>query len=242
MTAFTSIIAFLGIAHILGDFFLQPRSWVRKRDLYHLKAGSLYFHSFIHTVLSSAVLFIDTDFWWIPPIILVSHFLIDLAKSYTPEGQVRWFVLDQLLHMVVIVLIASLAAGFPVGDVMKKLIADRHFLVVLMSYLLVLNPASIFVGIFTQNWRLKIENIGENSLKNAGMWIGFIERVLILTFVFTDHFEAIGFLLTAKSIFRFGELKDKEHHSQMEYILIGTLLSFGIAIGIGILAVHLISL
>ena len=48
--------------------------------------------------------------------------------------------------------------------------------------------------------------------------------------------EAVGFLLAAKSVFRFGDLKDDKDRMRTEYVLIGTLLSFGIAIGIGLWA------
>ena len=49
-----------------------------------------------------------------------------------------------------------------------------------------------------------------------------------------NHWEAVGFLITAKSVFRFGDLKESKHRKLTEYILIGTLISFGIAIITGI--------
>ncbi len=36
----------------------------------------------------------------------------------------------------------------------------------------------------------------------------------------------MGFFIAAKSIFRFGELKDHENRMEAEYITIGTMLSF----------------
>jgi hypothetical protein len=62
-----------------------------------------------------------------------------------------------------------------------------------------------------------------------------LERLLIYCFILTGHFEAIGFLLAAKSIFRFGDLKEAQDRKLTEYVLIGTLLSFGIAIATGLL-------
>ena len=55
----------------------------------------------------------------------------------------------------------------------------------------------------------------------------------------TKHWEAIGFLLAAKSVFRFGELKDAKDRKLTEYILIGTFLSFGIAIIVSLATVYL---
>jgi len=55
--------------------------------------------------------------------------------------------------------------------------------------------------------------------------------------VVSGHWEAIGFLVAAKSVFRFGDLKDSGNRKLTEYILIGTLLSFGIAIVTGMIVV-----
>ena len=64
----------------------------------------------------------------------------------------------------------------------------------------------------------------------AGAWIGYIERVLILTFVITGNIEGVGFLLAAKSIFRFGDLNKAREIKITEYVLLGTLASFTIAL------------
>lgn len=79
----------------------------------------------------------------------------------------------------------------------------------------------------------------ERSLPNAGKYIGILERVLVFIFVVTGHWEGIGFLVAAKSVFRFGDLKDSRDRKLTEYILIGTLLSFGIALVVGVIVVAL---
>lgn len=86
-----------------------------------------------------------------------------------------------------------------------------------------------------QQWKLETE-LQEESLVNAGKYIGWLERALILSFVLLDQWSAIGFLATAKSVFRFGDLSRSKDRKLTEYILIGTLLSYSIAIGIGTLA------
>ena len=77
------------------------------------------------------------------------------------------------------------------------------------------------------------------SLPKAGQWIGYIERILILTFVLVGSFEGVGFLLAAKSVFRFGELNKAKEIQTTEYVLIGTFASFTIAILTGIAITHL---
>jgi len=47
--------------------------------------------------------------------------------------------------------------------------------------------------------------------------------------------NGIGFLLAAKSVLRFGEIKDSSQRKMAEYIIIGTFLSFGWALLISVL-------
>jgi len=78
------------------------------------------------------------------------------------------------------------------------------------------------------------------GLKDGGKYIGYLERLLIFVFVLSGQFAGVGFLITAKSILRFGELKDSENRKQAEYIIIGTFASFLYAILISLLARWLI--
>jgi hypothetical protein len=78
------------------------------------------------------------------------------------------------------------------------------------------------------------------SLENAGQLIGMIERVLVLVFIFVGQWEGVGFLLAAKSVFRFGDLKDARDTKLTEYVLIGSLLSFGMAIITSLIALALL--
>ena len=48
--------------------------------------------------------------------------------------------------------------------------------------------------------------------------------------------EGIGYLLAAKSVFRFGELRNNKELMHTEYILLGTFLSFTVAVVVGLLA------
>lgn len=107
----------------------------------------------------------------------------------------------------------------------------------------ILAPTSIFIKSFIEfeGWIPRLPLSSESSrreeplqgLPNAGKWIGYLERVLILTFIYTENIEGIGFLLAAKSVFRFGELNRTQDIKVTEYVLIGTFLSFTIAIVIG---------
>jgi len=56
----------------------------------------------------------------------------------------------------------------------------------------------------------------------------------VFFFIISGHWEGVGFLLAAKSIFRFGDLKGAGERTLTEYVLIGTLLSFGLAMLVGV--------
>jgi hypothetical protein len=68
------------------------------------------------------------------------------------------------------------------------------------------------------------------GLAEGGRIIGYAERLLIYVFVLADAPTAIGFLVTAKSLFRFGEITGDQKRKHAEYIIIGTLVSFAYAV------------
>ena len=72
--------------------------------------------------------------------------------------------------------------------------------------------------------------MNENTLLKAGKIIGSLERVISFTLIAFNQFAAVGFIIATKSILRFRDLDT----AKTEYVLIGSLLSFGIAILFGI--------
>ena len=72
------------------------------------------------------------------------------------------------------------------------------------------------------------------GLSRGGFWIGVLERILVVVFVCLGEYSAIGFLIAAKSILRFPDVKPGgPGHKMSEYVIIGTMLSLIIAIAIG---------
>lgn len=67
----------------------------------------------------------------------------------------------------------------------------------------------------------KISFISDSPPK-AGLWIGILERNLILILCVSNHLSSIGFLIAMKALTRFKQFDDK---SFSEYYLIGTMLS-----------------
>jgi Protein of unknown function (DUF3307) len=219
------------IAHLLTDFVMQPASWVEDRNQKHFASWKLYWHVLLTAIV--AWLLIGWSYWLVALVILVSHLLIDGWKSYRPQ-RIRYFLIDQLLHLAVIA--GCWWFSFPNEEVLQKIAhqwsvePSRWILVV--GFVFVTSPAGILIGQLTQQWSSKIDDT-DNSLANAGKWIGIAERIIVLILVLQNQYSAIGLLVTAKGIIRFNE-KDRQE-IKTEYLVIGTLLSIGTAIVTGLL-------
>lgn len=216
------------LAHLIGDFFLQPTSWVKDKERKKLKSGKLYLHVFIHVVLIFVV-FLSFDVWKIALSIGVLHFIIDALKSLfqTRKNARILFFADQVLHFGSVILAWHI---FYKGYLDISYLNDVKTWFLIVGVLFLSLPTSIIMKVIIAKWLPESDDESPKSLQSAGKYIGILERVLIFVFILTNHFEAVGFLLAAKSIFRFGDLKEAHDLKLTEYVLIGTLLSFGIAI------------
>lgn len=93
---------------------------------------------------------------------------------------------------------------------------------------------------YWRNYQKVAKEIDNDGLDKAGMWIGQLERILTLTFILLAQFQALGFLIAAKSILRIS-VKKKQERKLTEYVLIGTMLSFSISIFMGIIILFLLN-
>jgi hypothetical protein len=166
-------------------------------------------------------------------IILVTHALIDGWKSYR-KPTVTFFLIDQFLHVFVIFgcWYFSFFEFSDIKAVWKVINTNSDAWIMLTAFIFLTMPAGIFIGQVTKKWRDQIPGPNSETLANAGKWIGIFERTIILTLVLLRQYEAIGLLVAAKTILRFSENNRPE--IKTEYLLIGTLLSIGLAILTGI--------
>lgn len=219
------------LAHLVTDFILQPNSWVNGRNEKHYASGKLYLHGLVTALL--AWMMIGWQYWLVALIILVTHTLIDGWKSYQNKT-VTFFLIDQFLHLLVIIgcWYFTFIKWADVQTALQHLNTQTTFWKIAIAFIFVTTPAGILIGQFTKQWREKLE--GSESLANAGKWIGIVERVIILIFVLQNQFSSIGLLVAAKGLIRFNE-KDRSE-IKTEYLVIGTLMSIGLAIITGLAA------
>ena len=138
------------------------------------------------------------------------------------------FLVDQIAHMISICLSVVFYKNTSVSMLFE--LDTQTIILILLSIVLLTSVSSKFIKIIISQWEPFTEDNVKDSLKNAGSFIGVLERLFVFCFVISGNIEAVGFLLAAKSIFRFGDLKDAKDRKLTEYILIGTLLSFGFAL------------
>jgi hypothetical protein len=218
------------LAHLITDFILQPKSWVADRNAKHFASGKLYLHGMITACL--AYILIGWTYWTVALIILITHTVIDGWKSYQKQT-VAYFLIDQLLHLFVIIgcWYFSFIHWPDVQNTWLRLNATPDIWKIITAFVFLTFPAGIIIGQLTKQWRDKLPEA--ENLSNAGKWIGMIERIIILVFVFKNQYAAIGLLVAAKGIIRFNE-KDRPE-IKTEYLVIGTLMSIGLAIITGLM-------
>ena len=218
------VFAYLLLAHLLGDFILQPKSWVAGKEAKKIRSPVLYAHVLIHGAL---VLFFLRS-WPMALTIALSHGMIDLLKLYSQSELTRraWFGYDQALHVLVIAVITAVETGTGL-DALRSWISGN--IVAITGVVLLTTPASMAIRTFISRWSEDIDSGETDDLSRAGKYIGILERLFVYVFVMSGQWNAIGFLIAAKSVFRFGDLKEARDRKLTEYILIGTLLSIGIA-------------
>ncbi len=173
----------------------------------------------------------NVGLWWVVLIIGISHGIIDWLKItfQKPKTKRRWFFLDQLAHLLVI---AAISLGI-IGWTKIKFFVTPEIITVVTGALFLLLPSSIMIKTAISGWTptaLPPEQLETDSLANAGKYIGMLERLLVYIFVLTGHWEGVGFMIAAKSVFRFSDLAQARQRKLTEYVLIGTLLSFGAAV------------
>ncbi len=221
------------LAHLLGDFLLQPTAWVLDKEKKVHRSVYLYLHTLIHGVLAYIIVG-ELAFLSFAIALALLHGFIDFIKLNYQKNKTKrnWFVIDQLLHLVVLIVVSLTYTNQKVD----YLFMDNQFWIMVTALILLTKPTSIIIKNIISIWTPESKmDKNDDSLQNAGNYIGILERLFVFYFVITGHYEAVGFLLAAKSIFRFGDLKEAKDRKLTEYVLIGTLLSFGIAFLVGLL-------
>jgi hypothetical protein len=244
------------LGHLLADFVFQSNRLVERK-----RRGSVLAYC-IHGLIHYFAVIVTLGFL-VPGSILsvrahlavlgltLVHLLIDLAKIRLAAKHVihdgAWsYSLDQLFHLIAITVAACVLSPSGSLAAIQSLLsnvrnASASLIAVPIVYIVVIFGGGYFIRFVTK--RLA-ENAGDRSsatssaqLQNAGLYIGWLERFLVITALLLQSPAMIGLIFTAKSIARYPELKTERF---AEYFLIGTLLSLSIAMVGGAILVRLL--
>jgi Protein of unknown function (DUF3307) len=233
----------LYLAHLLTDFVFQTSRMV------NLKRGGRISGYGLHGAVHYAAAIVLTGFF-VPGtlfsvrfqfaivLLTVVHLAIDwckiaLAARYTKADGPVGFAIDQIVHAVTIFLTAWWIVRAPPAHEMARVLGilrrpDNKILLLMVIYVAVIFGAGYLIRFLTKPLMRDLKlNESHAQLGNAGMFIGWLERFLILSALFEHSPATAGLILAAKSIARYPEFKREQF---AEYFLIGTLLSISAAI------------
>ena len=231
-----TLILFL-IAHVLGDFYLQSKALAKGKQT---SFKNLVIHCLVYLLAMAMVILPLLGLTFLKWVLLAAslHFLVDWFKilftkkrSLTDKNKTRLYLVDQLLHVMLLagtVFLAAQAETIQWTNIMILVIEYFNrdmtlFLKWMLALLIVIKPVSITIAIILRQYQPVTVDKEEIGHPGVGALIGILERLIILVMLSQSQYAAIGFVLTAKSIARYNKLIENPQFS--EYYLLGTLLS-----------------
>lgn len=222
----TDTFAALLFAHVTADFLLQSNTMAQAKQARALPA--LLLHGLI--VLATATLALapaapNADIALIMLGLAVAHLLIDLAKSFAPANSLGAFLADQTAHIATLLIAAYLAPDAFALSLWSPLTWLPALLVIAFGLVIATQAGGYAIGMLVRPFGHAFRAEG---LPRGGQLIGLLERGLIFVLILAGQPGSVGFLIAAKSILRFDASKRKQKAA--EYVIIGTLASFGWAL------------
>lgn len=213
--------AALLLAHVLADFAFQ-NNWMA-RNKQHPKA--LAAHGAV--VLTTAILAtgaLDWGLLWLAAI----HVAVDAVKARM-KPRLAAFLIDQAVHLATIAALAVWRPDLWSTGLWGDLTPLPALMLALAGAIIATRAGGFAIGLMMAPFAANLpDKITEESLPGAGRVIGHLERGLIFALVLLGQPEGVGLLIAAKSILRFGAVRDDRALS--EYVIIGTLASFAWAL------------
>jgi hypothetical protein len=159
------------------------------------------------------------------------HIAVDATKTWGRFTGPGAYVVDQGAHLASLVLVAVFVPDlFPAGPWGGAAWLPDAFILA-AGALIATRAGSFAIGLLMAPYA---DHAPSGGIENGGRIIGYLERGLIFLLVLTGNPAGIGFLIAAKSVLRFDVTsgKDAKDHRAAEYVIIGTLASFGWALAV----------
>lgn len=204
------------LGHVLGDFVVQTRAMVENKA----RARMFLLHGVM--VLITAMAATGQIARWELLALVAAHMAIDAVKTYVAPHNIAAFLSDQGAHLITLIAAAALVPDLWATGLWATLPDALIALMALLSGAIIATRAGGFaVGLLMAPMAAQID---ANGLPSGGKLIGLLERGLIYVMILAGQPAGIGFLIAAKSVLRFEATSDEK---KAEYVIIGTLASFG---------------
>lgn len=232
------------VAHLVGDFPLQSARMVDGKVA--LNWTAFFRHGLVHLSLSitALALFVPALIWqrsttYALAFLTIGHLALDWGKSILVRSRPGHdgsllFVSDQVAHVVIIaaasMIIVQDTPKFSVIWAMWLAYQDR-VLVISTVLLVFVFPVGYLIRYLLRPLSEELTDSGDDpqesnefveELTNAGLYIGWLERALLVIAFAVGSFTAVGLIVGAKSVVRYPKF---ESRAFAEYFLIGTFVS-----------------
>ncbi|MAQ38994.1 MULTISPECIES: DUF3307 domain-containing protein [Thioclava] len=219
--------AALLFAHAFTDFAFQSSDMAAKKAGRELAALATHI-----AILAGLTLLVGLQLSWaligVLALVALSHLVIDIAKSFAPREQaLAAFLGDQAAHLAATALIAAAFPTFWANSLWANLSWLPGALTLATGLLITTRAGGFAVGMLMAQYE---NDAPPEGLPQGGRMIGLLERGLIFLLVLAGQPSGIGFLIAAKSILRFEAVSKDGANPKSEYVIIGTLASFGWAL------------
>jgi hypothetical protein len=230
------------LAHVIADFLAQPDVMIRRKT----EPAILLLHIGIVFALSWAALGGD---WQLALAVAGAHLLIDAIKTWavprTWRDTLPVFIGDQVAHVATLIAAAVLVPSAVSAGIWTDHVETLRAPVTLVSGAIISIWAGGYaVGLLMRPYLAQFGaedgGPGADGLDNAGRIIGKLERALIFLFICVGQTAATGFLIAAKSVLPFDTASKGQKAG--EYVIIGTLASFGWGLASGYATLSLLEI
>jgi hypothetical protein len=171
------------------------------------------------------------------------HAAIDFLKGLRTEDGIVIFCVDQAAHLLSVIFVASLLPTAPLHSwrIVTTLGASPLLYLYAGGYIAVVLGGGHFVQRISGYFLKRIDGAEREQkpgIPEVGKYIGWLERSLILTFLLLGRAEVIGFLVGAKAVIRYPEMKGDDKGHFADYFLLGTMTSVGLALAGGLILIQ----
>jgi hypothetical protein len=190
------------LAHLIGDYILQWEFIVRwkSRSLMGVLA-----HGTIVTLTNLACTTLVDLSWWPQALVIgATHTAIDvvrarLIRTPQPARELAWFLVDQLSHLAIIVLVVTASGNLmpaAMTDATEHLVNPQN-LTLAIGYLLLASPAWVLL-------RFTVRGLwGSHAAPHLGQGEKYgpmVERLLIATFILIGQYHLAPLVLLPRRL------------------------------------------